>query len=74
MRRPLDASSGTRPPSPAPALHAPAASSKDVAEDVAEVEVDLAAGKTLAATGKSTVKGDVVTLEPYGVFIGQLSN
>jgi glycosidase len=29
--------------------------------------------KSLLATGKSSVKGDVVTLEPYGVFIGQLS-
>jgi len=29
--------------------------------------------KSLAATGKSAVKGDVVTLDPYGVFIGQLS-
>jgi hypothetical protein len=28
---------------------------------------------SLIATGKSSVKGDVVTLEPYGVFIGQLS-
>jgi alpha-glucosidase len=33
----------------------------------------LSKTKTLAATGKSTVKGDVVTLEPFGVFIGQLS-
>jgi len=29
--------------------------------------------KGLVATGKSSSKGDVVTLEPYGVFIGQLS-
>ena len=29
--------------------------------------------KALVATGKSTVNGDVVTLEPYGVFIGQLT-
>jgi alpha-glucosidase len=29
--------------------------------------------KSLVATGKSSAKGDVVTLEPYGVFIGQLS-
>ena len=29
--------------------------------------------KSLVATGKSSVQGDVVTLEPYGVFIGQLS-
>ncbi len=28
---------------------------------------------SLIATGKSSVKGDIVTLEPYGVFIGQLS-
>ena len=28
--------------------------------------------KALAATGNSAAKGDVVTLEPYGVFIGQL--
>src|SRR5271167_3118101 len=27
----------------------------------------------LVATGKSAAKGDVVTLEPYGVFIGQLA-
>ena len=29
--------------------------------------------KTLVATGTSSSKGDVVTLDPYGVFIGQLS-
>ena len=29
--------------------------------------------KALIATGKSAVNGDVVTLDPYGVFIGQLS-
>jgi len=29
--------------------------------------------KSLLATGKSVAAGDVVTLEPYGVFIGQLS-
>jgi alpha-glucosidase len=29
--------------------------------------------KSLMATGKSEAKGNVVTLEPYGVFIGQLS-
>src|ERR1700716_1022619 len=29
---------------------------------------------TLLATPKSDAKGDVVTLEPYGVFIGQLSH
>jgi hypothetical protein len=28
--------------------------------------------KSLVATTKSSVNGDVVTLEPYGVFIGQL--
>jgi glycosidase len=28
---------------------------------------------SLIATGKSSVKGDIVTIEPYGVFIGQLS-
>ena len=28
--------------------------------------------KSLVATGKSSVNGDLVTLEPYGVFIGQL--
>jgi len=28
--------------------------------------------KSLVATGKSSANGDVVTLEPYGVFIGQL--
>jgi alpha-glucosidase len=28
--------------------------------------------RSLVATGKSSVNGDVVTLEPYGVFIGQL--
>jgi alpha-glucosidase len=28
--------------------------------------------KSLVATGKSSVNGEVVTLEPYGVFIGQL--
>jgi alpha-glucosidase len=33
----------------------------------------FSSAKTLAATGKSAAKGDVVTLEPYGVFIGQLS-
>lgn len=29
--------------------------------------------KSLLATGNSAAKGDVVTLDPYGVFIGQLS-
>jgi glycosidase len=33
----------------------------------------FASTKSLAATGKTSVSGDVVTLEPYGVFIGQLS-
>jgi hypothetical protein len=28
--------------------------------------------KSLVATGKSSVNGEVVTLEPYGVFIGEL--
>ena len=28
--------------------------------------------KSLVATGKSSANGTVVTLEPYGVFIGQL--
>jgi len=32
----------------------------------------FASAKTLAATGNSSSKGDVVTLGPYGVFIGQL--
>ncbi len=30
--------------------------------------------KPLVTTGKSSAKGDVVTLEPYGVFIAQLSH
>lgn len=29
--------------------------------------------KSLLATGKSSVQGDIVTLDPYGVFIGQLT-
>jgi len=33
----------------------------------------FASTKSLAATGKSSAKGDVVTLEPYGVFIAQLA-
>ena len=33
----------------------------------------FASTKALVATGKSAAQGDVVTLEPYGVFIGQLS-
>jgi alpha-glucosidase len=33
----------------------------------------FATTKSLAATGKSSANGDVVTLEPYGVFIAQLS-
>ena len=33
----------------------------------------FSSAKSLAATGKSSVKGDVVTLEAYGVFIGQLT-
>jgi alpha-glucosidase len=32
----------------------------------------FASAKTLVATGSSSSKGDVVTLGPYGVFIGQL--
>jgi hypothetical protein len=32
----------------------------------------FSSAKSLVATGKSSSKGDVVTLEPYGVFIGQL--
>jgi len=43
-----------------------------------KVNFDLSArgfssAKSLVATGKSEAKGNVVTLEPYGVFIGQLS-
>ena len=33
----------------------------------------FASAKSLAATGKSSAKESVVTLDPYGVFIGQLS-
>jgi alpha-glucosidase len=33
----------------------------------------FSSAKSLLATGKSAAAGDVVTLEPYGVFIGQLS-
>jgi alpha-glucosidase len=33
----------------------------------------FASVKSLLATGKSSASGSVVTLEPYGVFIGQLS-
>jgi alpha-glucosidase len=33
----------------------------------------FSSAKGLVATGKSSAKGDVVTLEPYGVFIGQLT-
>ncbi|MGB8065899.1 MAG: alpha-glucosidase [Candidatus Sulfotelmatobacter sp.] len=32
-----------------------------------------ASAKSLVATGKSAAKGDMVTLDPYGVFIGQLT-
>jgi alpha-glucosidase len=32
----------------------------------------FSSAKSLAATGKSSSSGDVVTLDPYGVFIGQL--
>jgi hypothetical protein len=33
----------------------------------------FSSAKSLVATGKSSATGTVVTLEPYGVFIGQLS-
>jgi len=33
----------------------------------------FSSAKSLVATGKSSANGTVVTLEPYGVFIGQLS-
>ena len=33
----------------------------------------FSSAKSLLATGNSAAKGDVVTLDPYGVFIGQLS-
>jgi hypothetical protein len=33
----------------------------------------FASATTLVETGKSSVKGEDVSLEPYGVFIGQLS-
>jgi alpha-glucosidase len=32
----------------------------------------VASAKSLLATGKSGAKGDEVSLEPYGVFIGEL--
>jgi alpha-glucosidase len=32
-----------------------------------------ASAKSLVATGKSAAKGDMVTLDPYGAFIGQLT-
>jgi hypothetical protein len=32
----------------------------------------FSSAKLLAATGTSSSRDDVVTLEPYGVFIGQL--
>jgi alpha-glucosidase len=32
----------------------------------------FASAKSLLATGNSSAQGDIVTLEPYGVFIGQL--
>lgn len=32
----------------------------------------FSSAKSLVATGNSSAQGDVVTLEPYGVFIGQL--
>jgi alpha-glucosidase len=33
----------------------------------------FASAKSLLATGKSTTKGNEVTLEPFGVFIGELA-
>ncbi len=36
-------------------------------------ENGFASAKSLVATEKSTVKGDAVTLEPFGVFIGELA-
>ena len=36
-------------------------------------QLGFSSAKSLVTTGKSSVKEDVVTLEPYGVFIGQLS-
>jgi alpha-glucosidase len=33
----------------------------------------FSSAKSLAATGKSAAKGNVVTLDAYGVFIGQLT-
>ncbi len=43
-----------------------------------KVHLDLAkngfaSAKPLVATGKSAAKGEVVTIDPYGVFIGQLA-
>jgi hypothetical protein len=43
-----------------------------------KVNLDLSkqgfsSAKNLVATGKSAVAGNVITLEPYGVLIGQLS-
>jgi alpha-glucosidase len=32
----------------------------------------FSSAKSLVATGNSSAKGDIVTLDPYGVFIGQL--
>jgi len=32
----------------------------------------FSSAKSLLATGKSSAKGDEVSIEPYGVFIGQL--
>ena len=42
-----------------------------------KVNVDMSkrgfsSAKSLVATGKSSATGSVVTLDPYGVFIGQL--
>jgi hypothetical protein len=33
----------------------------------------FASAKTLLATGKSAAEGNNVSLEPYGVFIGELT-
>ncbi len=44
------------------------------AEQKVNVEISkhgFTSAKSLMSTGKSAVNGDVVTLEPYGVFIGQ---
>jgi alpha-glucosidase len=46
------------------------------AEQRVNIEISqhgFSSAKALAATGQSAVKGDVVTIEPYGVFIAQLA-